>query len=264
MKRTSRFRGEVGHRSRRATHWSTLLLSLWIFPASEGIGAEITYNRWLPAEGVANFRDIGGYDAGATQTVATGVVFRTGTLAFATTNDVTLIHNLGVRTIIDFRTTDNIAIYPDAVLLDEFTTHVFIPTTFPGASMLEAYGNFPTSRTWVWQQAFETVAFPENLPLIYHCWAGKDRTGVMTALLLTLLGVDRQTVIDDYMLSNYVYTGYVYRDWIEATLATVDREGGIEAYMDSIGVDSSERAAIRSSLLMPKAAAVRSRWHLYR
>jgi protein-tyrosine phosphatase len=264
MKRISCFWGEVGDHLRRTARCATLLLLSAVFLASEGVGADITYNRWLPAEGVANFRDIGGYDAGTTQTVATGVVFRTGTLAFATTSDVTLIHDLGVRTIIDFRTTYEVTYAPDAPALDEFTTHVYIPISFPGVSMLEAYGNFPTSRTQEWRQAFSVIADPTSLPLIYHCQAGKDRTGVMTALLLTALGVDRETVIDDYMQSNYVYTGYVYQDWIEATLATVDREGGIEAYLDSIGVDPSERAAIRSSLLVPKPAAVRSRWPLYR
>ena len=49
-----------------------------------------------------------------------------------------------------------------------------------------------------YRKAFELIADSANLPMLFHCRAGRDRTGIMAALLLTLLGVDRETVLDEF------------------------------------------------------------------
>jgi hypothetical protein len=99
-----------------------------------------------------------------------------------------------------------------------------------------------------YRQAFEMLADPGNLPLLYHCAGGRDRTGVMTALLLRLLGVDWQTVIEDFLLSGSGSAPVSDQD-IADLLDDVEAQGGIEAYLRSAGVSEAVQAAIRRNLL---------------
>jgi protein-tyrosine phosphatase len=88
-----------------------------------------------------------------------------------------------------------------------------------------------------YRRFFSILAEAENGPILFHCSAGKDRTGVASALLLHALGVDRETVIDDYLLSGEYIKGK-YRDWLAGAphlepLMTV-RPGYIAAALDEI------------------------------
>ncbi len=98
------------------------------------------------------------------------------------------------------------------------------------------------------RRLFEQLGEDKSLPLLFHCSAGKDRTGVMTALLLTLLGVDRQTVIDDYLLSAKVWND-ANLVAIESLLTEVESQGGIEAFLSKIGVPADLQTKIRNRLL---------------
>jgi protein-tyrosine phosphatase len=85
---------------------------------------------------------------------------------------------------------------------------------------------------------------------MYHCAAGKDRTGIMTALLLTMLGVDRDTVMADYALSDEVSASTKPENMAEL-LDEVQSQGGIECYLAGIGVTIETQGAIRDLLLEP-------------
>ena len=106
-----------------------------------------------------------------------------------------------------------------------------------------------------YKEFFRILQQEGNAPLLFHCSAGKDRTGFGAMLFLLGLGVDRQTVIDDYLLSaQYLKNKYasmlkekpdsapmltVYREYIETALAEIDRNyGGVENYLaNNLGVD---------------------------
>lgn len=229
------------------------------------------YDRWVHLQGADNFRDIGAYDAGTTAMVAPGLVFRSGDLynsdlnaTTLTVNDAAIIRSLGIRLIIDLRTTTNVALYPDSALLDDFTTHVYLPLN-PSGTELEWYRAMARDHGDTWRQVFEILADPDNLPLNCHCWAGKDRTGALIALLLTFLGVERRFVEYDYLLSREVY-GWksVHPTWLQAFLEEVDSAGGIDAYLDNAGVTAPVREAVRRNLLVERPAAVRPSWTCYR
>jgi protein tyrosine/serine phosphatase len=99
-----------------------------------------------------------------------------------------------------------------------------------------------------YRQAFELLADPENLPLLCHCTAGKDRTGIMAVLLLSLLGVDRPTIVQDYELSIPV-AGSTRPAELQALFQELDAAGGIEPFLAGLGVSQQTQAAIRKQML---------------
>ena len=68
--------------------------------------------------------------------------------------------------------------------------------------MMKNYLSYVEQSAGVWREVFELLADPENLPLVFHCSAGKDRTGACSALILRLLGISREDIIADHQLSN--------------------------------------------------------------
>jgi protein tyrosine/serine phosphatase len=251
-------REAAGHVCRRFGPALAVLLSLATFPSL----AERGYDRWVRLQGAVNFRDMGAYDVGTTQAVAKGLVFRSASLAGITASDAAIVRSLGILRIIDLRTTAEIVASADSPLLNAFATHLYIPVGFSGATSIEVYQNLIRNSGNEWRQVFQALADPRSLPLNYHCQAGKDRAGVLTALILTFLGVKRETVIQDYLLSNEAYYP-VYQSWIEAALDTVETSGGIELYLGKIGTTASVRRAVRTNLLVPRPTRARPSWSLY-
>jgi len=249
----------------RRTGCSVLLIAALLLAAPVSHGAE-AFDRWLHLAQAQNFRDVGGYDVGATSMVAIGRVFRSAHLFGVTTTDVLVIQARGIRRIVDLRTSIEVTSYPDSVLLDSFTSHTYIPVALGGNTMPLIYQNLVVFRGPQWNQVFHVLTNRAFLPLDYHCQAGQDRTGVMTALLLTSLGVDRETVIADYLLTNEAYgPGSAQREWIEAALDEVQLRGGIDAYLDSIGTTESVRRAVRANLLVRRPVTCAAPyWQLYR
>jgi protein tyrosine/serine phosphatase len=94
----------------------------------------------------------------------------------------------------------------------------------------------------------DLVAEPGRLPLLFHCAAGKDRSGILAALLLSLVGVEREIIMEEYMLSSE-FCETLYPEAMRGLLDTVETKGGIEAYLQDIGVSSETQAAIKTNLL---------------
>jgi protein-tyrosine phosphatase len=176
-------------------------------------------NRLIALEGGVNFRDIGGYRAGE-RTVRWGKVFRAGVLCYFTDKDHTAIGALELRAICDLRRAEERAReptrWPNSIAEGlSWEDGAAMPTvrgfaaTRPqtGAGMRDAmialYRALPTWMGPRIRGLFECIA-SERTPLVIHCAAGKDRTGVAIAVLLDTLGVDIDTILTDYLLTNDV------------------------------------------------------------
>ena len=163
-----------------------------------------------------NLRDIGGYRTANGQWVRMGVIYLSQALALSPA-DLAVVDNLGITADYDLRTTEEIAASPDVVSAGATYTNLNVMTdislepTLTSAAAAESYmeeieQQFVTNPTA--QTAFGTLLTDiadSNGAVLYHCTAGKDRTGWATAVLLTLLGVPRAAVVQDYLLSNSYY-----------------------------------------------------------
>ena len=176
--------------------------------------------RLIALEGSRNFRDLGGYAAACGRRVRHGRLFRSGTLAYLTPAGQRGLAELGIRTVCDLRTTRERITEPSVVLpattrtlswdyeLDQggIIGAIMVATPRPEgvrAAITEFYRTAPEDFAARFAQIFHLLrATPA--PVVLHCTAGKDRTGVAAALLLAALGVAREDVIADYALSDRV------------------------------------------------------------
>lgn len=174
--------------------------------------------RILLLEGGCNFRDIGGYRTDDGRTVRWGKVYRTGVLSYFTANDHATLVKLGVRAICDLRRADERAReptrWPDARAQSLCwhdgertpTIRAFAadrPNTAAGMfeAMVELYRALPAWMGLRIRGMFECLAMG-RAPLVVHCAAGKDRTGLAIAILLRALRVPHDAVTEDYLLTN--------------------------------------------------------------
>lgn len=175
--------------------------------------------RIVRLEGAHNFRDIGGYRVADGRTVATGLVYRAGSLAHLTEEDTQIITRLDIRVVCDFRTNGERLHRPSRLPVEpkiELWSHdhdispgnLLQAMSGPGASpansreiMLDLYRKLAFQHAEAFAAVFRLIAHGP-LPLVFHCTAGKDRTGTAAALLLDWLGVPRPDIIADYALTD--------------------------------------------------------------
>ncbi len=182
-----------------------------------GAETRVVAERRLPLEGAANFRDLGGYATEDGHHVKWGLVYRSNHLANLTAADYAYLNALGIRLVCDLRTDGERKRSPtvwvgrapeimpasvlkdtDVVLTPDRLRQIADPNAPNGlnASYERMIAEFPEE----YGKVLRRIAHGD-LPSITHCTAGKDRTGVFSAMLLTVLGVPREVVIDDYMLT---------------------------------------------------------------
>lgn len=177
-------------------------------------------DRFLGFESVANLRDIGGYRTANGQRVKWGQVYRGASLAYVAPNERDKLDALGLQVVCDLRRPDEIEKAPnqlpqganylnvpsmDTINSFEQVRQMLFKPHYLEVMMAEIYieaiiENNPNMFRAVYQQIIDG-----KLPLLVHCTAGKDRTGLAVALLLLLLGVDEDTVLNDYTLSNHYF-----------------------------------------------------------
>ena len=178
--------------------------------------------RRLPLEKTYNFRDIGGYRTTGNRRLRWGAVFRSAHLAELTDVDHDLLQRIGIRLVCDFRTIEEAEAQPDRLPEDGSMQYLHMPIAHGKFDPAEAIGrikkgdiswlthDFMTNNylkqiddfAGLWKQFFEHLMDRRNRPLVFHCTAGKDRTGVCAALILLTAGVPESTVIADHALSN--------------------------------------------------------------
>lgn len=239
-------------------------------------------DRHHPFEGCFNFRDIGGYPTKDGHRVRWGLYFRAGRQDRMTNADLLTAQNLGIKAQIDLRRPDeaqeqgrgpfeamgatyyNLPVIPEGG--SEQLSRLVGDTNISGERYL-GYLEFG-SETWV--QMFSLFENADSSPMVLHCTAGKDRTGVSTAFLLSVLGVDRAIIEADYLLTNVDVERQV--DFIEANIGLPEgmdraalmhaagvpedamrvfldgldtRWGGPIEYLRSIGITDDSMAKIR-------------------
>jgi protein-tyrosine phosphatase len=170
-------------------------------------------SRTLGFEGCVNFRDLGGYATTDGRTVAWRRIFRADGLHKLTASDRAQLIELGLATVIDLRTldeakqrgsfpVDDVPVrYVALPLTDVLPATEDLPDWGEAAYVATRYGAMVSEGGPVLTEAIQVLATGGSLPAVMHCSAGKDRTGVLSALLLAFLGVPDETIIADYALS---------------------------------------------------------------
>lgn len=178
--------------------------------------------RLISLPGAFNVRDIGGYTTTDGQTVRWGQVYRSGTLSNLTDDGLARLTELGIRTICDLRTTHEVetipARLPETIRYEHIPLHeqgegrgrvLWTVTLRPHRiSDLIIYGYITLmleKRAHLLADLLRRIADPANRPILLHCTAGKDRTGLTIALLLSLLGVPDAAILADFSLSNLFF-----------------------------------------------------------
>lgn len=242
--------------------------------------------RSLPLAGATNFRDIGGYAGHGGRTVKWRHIFRSDHLAGLTPQDQTLLAQLGVTRAVDFRGQAESAAHAYALPGVAYHPLVIEPTVVQRALELQRTGRQLTAqdavglmqdtyRGFVHDNAPRFAALFQLLlegsqpsPLVFHCTAGKDRTGFAAALILLALGVPRDVVMQDYLLTNTLYRRpegmgshapeevlavlwRVQEEFLDAALHMVDNDfGGVQTYLvDVMGVDAAAQRELAGRYL---------------
>jgi protein-tyrosine phosphatase len=170
--------------------------------------------RILPMEALYNVRELGGYPAFDGRRVKRGLLYRAGDLYAMTGKDRSILEGKGIKTIVDFRGDEERARSPDklpgtVVSTWELTVDpanvIDLSRMKAGTSgeamMEELYRVLVDEARPAYRQLFRLLTEIRNSPLLFHCSAGKDRTGLAAALILFALGTDRETIYEDYCLS---------------------------------------------------------------
>jgi protein-tyrosine phosphatase len=192
--------------------------------------------RHVVLDGAVNVRDIGGYRSVGGPEVVRGRLFRGDSLCQLTSSDTERLDRLGLRTVVDFRTPGEVllggddhlpfaveyahlpvsggdlgAIYELIASGDHERQRRELGGGRAASFMVEMNRGFVADarQREAFGAALRLLCSPGRLPLLYHCTGGKDRAGWMTAVVLTALGVPRELVLRDYLLSNDFHrTGY--------------------------------------------------------
>jgi protein-tyrosine phosphatase len=176
-----------------------------------------TYKRHLGFKSVSNFRDIGGYSAREGRTVAWRRVFRSGEFARLTGDDYRILkEEIRLATVIDLRSAGEIERQGKGLLAGADIRYHNVSFIADGGdrkaderrfkelkNMGEFYVDIIRQKDYGKRiiEALEVIAEPANHPLVFHCAVGKDRTGILAAVLLSVLGVEDKDIIEDYSLS---------------------------------------------------------------
>lgn len=263
--------------------------------------------RGLGLQGAPNARDLGGLVTGDGRIVRQGVLFRAPALGRLTDPDVSRLGELGLRTVVDLRGEREVAVEPPdrlphppphvaglPIYDPRHPAFTYIGAVLSGQDGAAEYAALAEEGTpgamiaiyrWLvsgdlararFGQAVRLLADPGRLPALAHCSVGKDRTGWLTAVVLTILGVERAAIEADYLATNEA-SAPAFEQILErmrrlrpdvdpdhirpvlearplylaAAYAEVDRVyGGFDAYLrHGLGLDDRVLDALRANLL---------------
>lgn len=248
-------------------------------------------DRFVAMEGGRNFRDVGGYRTVDGRTVKWGVLYRSGSLGKLTPAGQAELARLHIADQIDLRTTDERSsdTYDQrAALGDGYWTRDYGHPLVAGAAypdfasmtadsvramMATGYKTLPGQQAPAYRELFARLIDGKG-PLVLNCTAGKDRTGIGTALVLTALGVPYDTVKQDFLLSNGAPGMETLKADLSPRMATLPDDvaapligvegayldiaftqlrqdyGSVDAFIEKeLGVGPTQKAALRKRML---------------
>ncbi|MCP4669405.1 MAG: tyrosine-protein phosphatase [Deltaproteobacteria bacterium] len=190
--------------------------------APQGGNSLITAERRISLEGSVNFRDIGGYETGDGARLKWGQVFRSDSLARLTAEDQSILKQMGIKVVCDFRTTAEIEKAPDQLPEEGAIEQLHLPITHGEFNFVTALERIKQGDdSWItddfmvrgyimnieefshtWGAVLKRITEKKSRPFVFHCTGGKDRAGTCAALILLALGIPEETVIYDHQLSN--------------------------------------------------------------
>lgn len=203
----------------------------------------VTAERFLPLAGGVNFRDVGGYETADGRRLRWGTLYRSGVLSELTEPDQQYLGCLGLRLVCDMRTTRETRKRPNRLPADPHLQCIHLPAqnleraarwrgvtaVLFNRSQLDSLMDEGYTRVMIDKnaaligQVLRHLANPANYPAVIHCSAGKDRTAIVIALLLHMLGVPWSTILADYTLSNLHYDKF--RAGIQADMTILNPLG---------------------------------------
>ncbi|WP_127531783.1 tyrosine-protein phosphatase [Paenibacillus kobensis] len=219
-----------------------------------GNGATITTaERKVNLQGAFNFRDLGGFKTTDGKSVKWGKLFRGEELGHLTASDQKYIQAMGIRTNVDYRTDAEVNALPDLVIkginnvrtdegnagstadLKTMIASGVLKDEQSAVAMMAGFNKQMVDQPKFYVQLMELLNDPNNIGLVQHCTAGKDRTGLGSAIILLTLGVDEKTVMEDYLASN-VYRAEANKKTIEGLKTQIKDENTIAAFTALMGV----------------------------
>ena len=237
-------------------------------------------SRWLPIEGCVNFRDLGGYRNLHGQTVKWRRLFRSDALQDMTSADADFaINELGIGLVVDLRNSDEAERDGKGPLPERGARYSHFPfleergfPPFTGGDVVE---RLSSTYQWLAHNSGPRVAMAVNAiaeaeaGVVFHCSAGKDRTGLLAAMILETLGVDAETIAADYILTNDAVEGILRRIKLMQPHASPTTQslaaqplafqkfqdilhqeyGGAESYLRRHGVGAGTLERLRRNLL---------------
>ncbi|MCU1457939.1 MAG: protein tyrosine/serine phosphatase [Actinomycetia bacterium] len=246
--------------------------------------------RRIELEGPANFRDLGGYPTADGRHLRPGRVFRSDSVSHMSVADIAhVVDELGLLTVVDLRSPYEVETFGHGPLGDAGVTVHHLPIVDEvRADRIERPADAPPPGTMTVDEVYlgmldrygtrfagvlRIIANPANQPVVFHCAAGKDRTGIVAALLLSVLGVDDGIVAADYALTEehmedliarhraraeaaneFAEVGQTYfrinAESMRAVLEALrDQYGSIEDYLVAQGLDPDSIGALRDDLI---------------
>jgi protein-tyrosine phosphatase len=250
---------------------------------------EALYERRLSLEGCGNFRDLGGYEAADGRTIRWRRLFRSDALTWLTEDDLAILANHGLHLAagFDLRTPEELTVMAPGPLFENGTRHHHLPfiASFGGdvekmRAIAFATGEVAAAEYAAlldgardcFRELFRALAEPETYPAAFFCAAGKDRTGMVSALLLRALGVRDELIVEDYAMSGppdverlrsrmqalgRVLDESIDRSKLAATPDTMyhflrvfdSRYGSVAAFLDGCGITTGVIERVREHLL---------------
>jgi protein-tyrosine phosphatase len=289
--------------ARFKSKWYTAFVAsaAWMLSGA-AMANEIPYERVIDLKGTTNTRDIGGYAAGEQQIIRSGKIIRSENLSRLTEADFEKLEEIGVKTVIDLRTEKEHAKKPTVWIGDQPPQFYHFPVghaenewfkqqrsmvkknRFTEEQSLElmknGYRMILEEGTDSYRQLMDVVMDESNWPILIHCNAGKDRAGIATTLILEALGVERDVIMDEFLMTNDIGRSQekaelmareskkyrrmgktpnadawlpivgVHEEMLETYYSSVEeRYGSMDAYLEELGVDTAARNALSESLV---------------
>jgi protein-tyrosine phosphatase len=282
---------------------AVIVISVWVL-VNPAFSDELAYDRVIHLEGTSNTRDIGGYLTSDLRSLRWRQIIRSENLSRLTASDFQKLEEIGVKTVIDLRTDREHDQSPTVWQGDNPPRFFHFPigdahndwfnaqrklmkrNSFTERHalehMVEGYRMIAEEGPPSFQKLMDLVLDQSNWPILIHCNAGKDRAGIAVTLILEALGVERETIMEEFLLTNEISRAEekaifiskerkisgrgeklrrgaspsawfpivgVQPEMLEAFYASVDEQyGSMDAFLTEMGVDQDARRTLAASL----------------